>query len=60
MVTIIFESHGTTSDNEAKISSGWFDVDLSDLGRKQAEELGERYNNDKFDSIFLLRFTEII
>jgi len=52
MLTIIFESHGTTLDNEAKVSSGWFDVALSDLGRKQAEELGERYRDEDFDAIF--------
>jgi broad specificity phosphatase PhoE len=52
MVTIIFESHGTTYDNEAEISSGWFDVELSDLGRKQARELGRRYKNENFDAIF--------
>lgn len=52
MVTIIFKSHGTTYDNEAEISSGWFDVELSDLGKKQAKELGERYKNDNFDAIF--------
>lgn len=52
MVTIIFESHGTTYDNEAEISSGWFDVELSDLGKRQAEELGKRYKNDNFDAIF--------
>ncbi len=52
MVTIIFESHGTTLDNETKVSSGWFDVELSDLGRRQAEELGERYRYENFDAIF--------
>ena len=52
MITIIFESHGTTFDNENHLSSGWFDVDLSPLGEKQAKELGERYKNEEFDSIF--------
>jgi broad specificity phosphatase PhoE len=52
MVKIIFESHGTTYDNETETSSGWFDVELSDLGKKQAKELGERYKNDYFDAIF--------
>lgn len=52
MVTIIFESYGTTYDNEAEISSGWFDVELSDLGKKQAKELGERYKNEDCDAIF--------
>jgi broad specificity phosphatase PhoE len=52
MVKIIFESHSTTFDNEAHQSSGWNDVDLSPLGIKQSEELGERYKNEKFDTIF--------
>jgi len=52
MVTIIFESHGTTYDNEANLSSGWYDVELSALGKKQAKELGERYKTESFDAIF--------
>ncbi len=49
---IIFESHGTTFDNEDHLSSGHFDVELSELGKKQAKDLGERYKNDSFDAIF--------
>lgn len=52
MIRIIFESHGTTSDNEAGLSSGWYDVGLSELGKKQAKELGERYKKNNFDIIF--------
>lgn len=52
MVTIIFESHGTTHDNEANLSSGWYDVELSELGKRQAKELGERYKEDPLDVIF--------
>ena len=52
MVTIIFEPHGTTFDNEAGLASGWFDVELSELGKKQAKELGERYKNESFNAIF--------
>jgi len=52
MVTIIFESHGTTLDNESDLSSGWFDVELSELGKRQARELGERYRDEVFDAIF--------
>ena len=52
MVTIIFEAHGTTLDNEAEKSSGWFDVELSPLGIKQSKELGERYKDENFDAIF--------
>jgi broad specificity phosphatase PhoE len=52
MVTIIFESHGTTIDNENHIASGWADAELSELGIRQAKELGERYKNDALDAIF--------
>lgn len=52
MVEIIFESHGTTSDNEAKLSSGWNDVELSELGKRQAGELGVRYEDTHLDSVF--------
>jgi broad specificity phosphatase PhoE len=51
-VIIIFESHGTTYDNEAHLASGHFDVELSPLGIKQSGEMGERYKDDRFDAIF--------
>src|SRR3989339_470049 len=52
MVEIIFESHATTVDNEAKLSSGWYDAELSELGIKQAKELGERYEGQHIDAVF--------
>ncbi len=52
MITIIFEAHGTTYDNEAHLSSGHNDVELSPLGIQQSKEMGERYKNDDFDAIF--------
>lgn len=52
MVTIIFEAHRTTLDNEDHKSSGHFDVELSPLGIKQAQELGERRKNEHLDAIF--------
>ena len=51
-VEIVFEAHGTTFDNETHRSSGWFNVELSPLGKKQSEELGKRYLNENFDAIF--------
>ena len=35
MVTIIFEPHATTTDNEAALASGHNDVELSELGLTQ-------------------------
>jgi len=52
MLTIIFEAHGTTFDNEAHLSSGHNDVELSPLGIQQSKEMGERYKDDYFDAIF--------
>lgn len=52
MIRIIFESHATSLDNEAHLSSGHYDVALSLLGEKQAKELGQRYENEHFDAIF--------
>src|SRR6185503_6597377 len=51
-VTIIFEAHGTTLDNEAHKASGWSDVELSALGKQQSKEMGERYANETFDAVF--------
>ena len=52
MVTILFESHGTTVDNEKHISSGHFDAELSQLGIKQSKELGDRHKDKSLDIIF--------
>lgn len=52
MISIIFESHGTTYDNENHISSGHADCDLSPKGIENAQKLGKRYADQKFDAIF--------
>lgn len=52
MTQIIFEAHGTTFDNEAHLSSGHNDVELSPLGIQQSKEMGERYKDDHFNAIF--------
>lgn len=52
MVEIIFEAHSTTKDNEAHIASGHADAELSELGLKQSKDLGERYADTNFDTIF--------
>ena len=52
MVTIIFESHGTTVDNEKHLASGWADIELSELGVQQSKEMGQRYASNHFDAIF--------
>jgi len=51
-VDITFFAHGTTADNEDHKSSGWFDVELSELGEKQSVELREQTKSKKFDVVF--------
>lgn len=52
MITILFETHSTTIDNEAKLAAGWFDVALSEMGEQQARDLGKRHAKEHFDIIF--------
>ena len=53
MITIYFEGHALTSDNEANLASGHNDVDLSDGGRSQAaREKRQRYEDLDIDTIF--------
>lgn len=51
-VRITYFVHGTTTDNEQSISSGWKDVELSELGIKQAQELGKITKEQNFDIVF--------
>ncbi|MCU0694002.1 MAG: histidine phosphatase family protein [Polyangiaceae bacterium] len=52
MIQIVFETHATSEDNEAGIASGWHASRLSDLGRAQARELGERRRLDSIQAVF--------
>ena len=52
MVTIIFEPHATTLDNEAVLASGHNDVALSETGKHQAKDMGGRYKDQRFDAVF--------
>jgi alpha-ribazole phosphatase/probable phosphoglycerate mutase len=52
MVIVIFETHGTTHDNEARLASGWKDAELSALGLRQCRELGLRYRDTPLDAVF--------
>ncbi len=51
-VKITYFVHGTTTDNEQNISSGWKDVDLSALGIQQSKTLKEQTNSERFDVVF--------
>ena len=51
-VEIVYETHATTTDNEAGLATGWLPGRLSELGRRQARELGERRPGDGFAAVF--------
>ena len=51
-VQITYFVHGTTTDNEAHISSGWFDAPLSELGKQQSENLRKLTANRNFAVVF--------
>jgi len=48
---IYFAAHATTKDNEAKVASGWSDTELSNLGHRQAKELGEIFRDIPLDLV---------
>lgn len=51
-VKITYFVHGTTTDNEKGLSSGWNDVELSALGVRQSKELTEKTKDMHFDVVF--------
>jgi broad specificity phosphatase PhoE len=52
MITIWFEPHSTTIDNEAGRASGWNDIDLSKLGVEQTKQPIQRSRERKIQVIF--------
>lgn len=50
-IAITYFVHGTTTDNEENISSGWSDVGLSSLGIEQSIGLKDQIKK-KFDVVF--------
>lgn len=51
-ITITYFVHGTTTDNENGISSGWYDAALSEKGIQQSIALKDKIKDKKFDVIF--------
>jgi broad specificity phosphatase PhoE len=51
-LTLVFETHATTVDNEAGLASGWYDVALSTAGEQQARMLGARRRDDHLAAVF--------
>lgn len=51
-VKITYFVHGTTTDNEKDIATGWLPGELSEIGIQQAKELGGQVVDKHFDVIF--------
>lgn len=51
-VKITYFVHGTTTDNENDLATGWAPGELSKLGITQAKELGKQVKDKKFDIVF--------
>lgn len=49
---ITYFVHGTTTDNEKDLATGWNEGELTELGREQAVKLGELVSGQKFDAVF--------
>lgn len=49
---IVYFVHGTTYDNAAEKCSGWKQVELNELGKEQAQNLGNVTKDLKFDVMF--------
>ncbi|MBL7206199.1 MAG: histidine phosphatase family protein [Candidatus Aenigmarchaeota archaeon] len=52
IVKITYFVHGTSTDNENKISTGWNQGELSELGKKQSIELKSIVREKEFDVVF--------
>jgi broad specificity phosphatase PhoE len=50
-VQVVYETHATTLDNERGIATGWLPGELSNAGRQNARELGERRRGDGLDAV---------
>ena len=51
-VEITYFVHGTTTDNEHDLATGWLPGELSGSGREQAAELGKIVATRSFDAVF--------
>lgn len=51
-VKITYFVHGTTTDNQQHLTTGWLPGELSELGKQQAAVLGEQVADQKFDVVF--------
>ena len=52
-LSLVYETHAITTDNEAGIATGWLPGTLSERGRKAAAELGRRRRDDGIDAVYV-------
>ncbi|WNE95804.1 histidine phosphatase family protein [Streptomyces luomodiensis] len=51
-IQLVYETHATTTDNEAGIAAGWLPGALSPTGYRQARHLGDRRRDDGIAAVF--------
>ena len=51
-IKITYFVHGTTTDNEKGLATGWLSGELSKLGKQQAKDLGDIVKDKNFDVVF--------
>ncbi len=51
-VKITYFVHGTTTDNQQGLATGWLPGELSEVGKEQAKELGNQVSGKRFDVVF--------
>jgi broad specificity phosphatase PhoE len=52
VIQLVFETHATSTDNEHAVATGWLPGELSERGRREAKQLGERRGDDRIDAVF--------
>jgi broad specificity phosphatase PhoE len=53
VIELVYETHSTSVDNERGIATGGLDGELSETGRAQARELGERRRDDGLSAVYV-------
>src|SRR5258708_38108403 len=51
-VSVLFETHSVTVDNERGVATGWLPGELSERGRDLSRELGRRRADDGLAAVF--------
>jgi alpha-ribazole phosphatase/probable phosphoglycerate mutase len=52
LIELVYETHSTSTHNEAGIATGWLDGELSAQGREQARALGARRRGDGLSVVY--------